>query len=167
MHCFVFDVDGVLVNPSRRYREALRRSRGDRDSFWELFLSPSLMALDEPRQLGINLLLDRLKRGRVVIVTGRPERLRRATINQLSEFGVPVRHVDAFLMREDGDFRKEWDVKPEILRTYVEAKGLKVIEIHDDEPRTLEAMSRIFPEAKLYLHKGRHYMKYVRLADFL
>jgi len=167
MHCFVFDVDGVLVDPSRRYREALRRSRGDRDFFWELFLSPSLMALDEPRRLGINLLLDRLKRGRVIIVTGRPERLRRVTINQLSGFGVPIKRVDAVLMREDGDLRKEWHVKPEILKAYVAARGLRVVEVHDDEPRTLEAISRVFPKARLYLHKGRHYVKYAGLADFL
>jgi len=165
----VFDIDGVLVDASRRLREAKRMSCGNKERFWKLFLSEELLSLDEPREIGIRLLLDRLKRGKVVLLTGRPESLRSATISQLETYGVPMRRVTALLMRQASDRRKEWTVKPELLREYASLHRLSVVEIHDDEPRTLDALHRIYPQARLVLHKGKKYYEYrpSSLLDFL
>jgi len=72
MSCYAFDIDGVLVVARRRFEEAKRRSRGNRELFWRIFLDPAMLSLDEPRETGIGLLRDRVGRGRVVIVSGRP-----------------------------------------------------------------------------------------------
>lgn len=161
MEYYVFDIDGVLVDPRRRLEIALSEAgigphelKADRwrkaREFWRAFLNPQLLALDEPRRTGISLLKDRASKGRILVVTGRPSRLRRDTILQLKDLGV-YGLISALLMRRRGDYRPEWAVKPEILKRYVE-DVYAVREIHDDNERTLRGYSKEFPGAKLYLH---------------
>ncbi|QOJ78845.1 hypothetical protein IG193_08890 [Infirmifilum lucidum] len=160
---YVFDVDGVLVDASERLREALERvgARGAsspdelepwaRQRFWELFLSEELLALDRPREVGIRLLLDRLGRGVVLVLTGRPYRLYRVTLRELSGFGVPVEKV-ILSMRPRGDRRRDVEFKASVL-----ARIPDVAEVHDDEPGVLEAARRLHPGARLFLHRGDSY----------
>jgi len=160
---YVFDVDGVLVDATERLREALRRlgvssasTPGEldprlRQRFWEVFLSEDLLALDRPRSVGIQLLLDRLGRGVVLVLTGRPYRLYRATLRELQGFGVPVDRV-VVSMRPRGDRRRDVEFKASVL-----ARIPKVAEVHDDELEVLEAARRLHPEARLFLHRGDSY----------
>jgi len=169
MSCYAFDIDGVLVVARRRFEEAKRRSRGNRELFWRIFLDPAMLSLDEPRETGIGLLRDRVGRGRVVIVSGRPERLRKATENQLSSFGVPIAKIHAVLLRRNGDKRPEWVVKPELLKDYLTEQRLVLVEAHDDTPRVLEAYAKLYPRARLYLHRDTsHYREYRvgRIEDY-
>jgi len=160
---YVFDVDGVLVDASERLREALHRigvmdivhprslNPRLRARFWRVFLSEELLAYDRPRRVGINMLLDRLNRGVVLILTGRPYRLRRATLRELEEAGIPVRRA-LLIMRPRGDRRRDYEFKSSVLRRIP-----RVVEVHDDELEVLERVRRIHPSARLYLHFKDYY----------
>jgi len=161
---YVFDVDGVLVDASDRLTVALRRIgvRGVatlkelpsrlRSKFWRLFLSEELLVLDKPRAIGVELLKDRVRKGMVMILTGRPERLRKATLRELEEFGVPINRV-RLAMRPNRDKRGGVFFKIDILKTLP-----AVAEVHDDEIRVLEEARHIHPRAKLYLHLRQTYV---------
>ncbi|RLF01150.1 MAG: hypothetical protein DRJ63_00160 [Thermoprotei archaeon] len=154
---YVFDVDGVLVDVSEKISVVMKKLKLDardpedldpkiRSRFWRLFLSEDYIIYDKPREIGIDLLLDRLKKGRVVVVTGRPASLRRATILELKSFGLPVSQI-SFFFRRKGDFRKDYEYKCDVIKSLV-----NVIEVHDDSVEVLEALSRILKNTKLYLH---------------
>jgi len=143
----VYDIDGVLVDPQLRLRKA--RESGD---FWKAFLDPSLLVLDKPVPSMIERANTDMRAGRpVILVTGRPERLRQATLDELEGFGLDVEGLAALLMRRDGDKRPAWLVKPDLLRAYVEESGISVGEIYEDELKVAEAYLKAFPSAKVYL----------------
>lgn len=161
---FVFDIDGVLVDVEAKLREVFRQlglerlkaspdllDHNLRRKFWKLFLSKEFMVFDRPRRIGIELLLSRLEMGRVVVITGRPQHLRGATIRELKAFGIPVERV-FFLFRPKGDYRKDYVLKADFL-----SRLSNVIEVHDDSIEVLMEARKIHPHAKLYLHKGNGY----------
>ncbi len=170
----VFDIDGVLADPTRRIREAARRARvavhdiiaryPRSPRFWKFFLSEEMLELDEPRRVGIELLRRRIMEGYgILIVTGRPEKLRRATLKQLLSFGISKSDIDKILMRKRGDFRREHIVKRDLLKIFIdENPGYLISEIHDDNPDSLEAMGRIARNALLILHFNNTYTIYRR-----
>ncbi len=146
MSTVVYDIDGVLVDPSERM-EAARRA-GD---FWKAFLDPGLLRLDKP----YSGLIERANRDiaagrRVVLLTGRPERLRRATLDELRRFGLNVEGVAALLMRHDRDRRPARLVKPELLEHYL-GPGEEPAEVYEDEEEVALEIRRRFPRARVYL----------------
>ncbi|MCD6510214.1 MAG: hypothetical protein J7L11_07520 [Thermoprotei archaeon] len=166
MPSYAFDVDGVLVDPRGRIRRVLSylnlspdvapsRLKGSiRRRFWELFLSDRFLCYDKPRATGINLLLERLSRGSVFIVTGRPETMRKSTYMELISYGVPVSKV-RMLFRRRGDFRKDYEVKVELLGAIPD-----LVEVHDDSAKVLDAIALLRPRIRLYLHYDDSYMLY-------
>ncbi|RLE95202.1 MAG: hypothetical protein DRN04_00765 [Thermoprotei archaeon] len=154
---YVFDIDGVLVDVRDKIRAVMEElgvyAKDPRDldiktrsKFWKLFLSEEYIIYDKPRQVGIDLLLDRIEKGHVAIVTGRPASLKRATLRELKDYGVPVSKISFFFRRRE-DFRKDYEVKFEII------KSLKnVLEVHDDSIEVLEYLARFLKNTKLYLH---------------
>ncbi len=148
---FVFDIDGVLFDVSRRLSIAKQYSHGNEREFWKYFFQEELLKYDIPRKIGIELLLDRLSMGRIIIVTGRPNRLRLATLNQLSNFGIPIDKISEILMRKDNDYRKGYIVKEEMIKILI-SRGINIEEIHDDDEIFLKRM-RILLNCRLYLHK--------------
>lgn len=151
MATFIFDVDGVLLDVSKRLSIAKQYSHGDEREFWKYFFQEELLKYDVPRRVGIELLFNKLNRGRVIIVTGRPNRLRMATFNQLSAIGIPIDRISEILMRRDNDYRKGYIVKEEMIRILI-SKGINIEEIHDDDEIFLKRM-RIVLNCKLYLHR--------------
>ena len=161
---YVFDLDGVLVDPSERIREVLFRLglpldtnieklKGSiRRRFWELFLSPKMLYLDKPRDIGIEILMDRRKRGKIIIVTGRPIVLRKHTIRELMEFGVEINYKNDIIFRPEGDLRPDYEYKASVI-----GKLNNVVEVHDDSIRVLESIRRVKPYATLYLHYDNSY----------
>jgi len=154
---YVFDVDGVLVDVSEKIKAVMEElgvyAKDPRDldakkrsKFWKLFLSEEYIIYDRPRHIGINLLLDRIEKGHVAIVTGRPSDLKRATLKELKEYGIPVSKI-SFFFRRKGDFRKDYEVKCEIVRSLK-----NVVEVHDDSIEVLEHLARFLKNTKLYLH---------------
>lgn len=147
MGVVVYDVDGVLVDASERMRRA--RDSGD---FWEAFLDPQLLALDKP----VREMIERANRDiasgrRVVLLTGRPERLREATLEELRRFGLNVDGVEALLMRGDRDRRPAYLVKPSLLSEYLARTGGRVEEVYEDDEKVARRLRARHPEAKVYL----------------
>ncbi len=159
----IFDIDGVLVDPSRRLNLA-KQSK----NFWSTFLREDLLSLDEPREIGVKLLLRKAREGtKIVLVTGRPERLRRATLDQLGKIGIGKKLIDMLLMRKNNDRRPGWIVKVDLIRENLSGYRNKVVEIHDDEERILRELGILFPNARLYLHKEKRYVELREITDFL
>ena len=161
---YVFDLDGVIVDPSERIKAVLLRLGLPLDidveklkgsmkrRFWDLFLSPKMLHLDKPRDIGIEVLKDRMKRGKVIIITGRPISLREPTIRELMEFGVEIDYKSNIIFRPKGDLRPDYEYKASVISVLD-----NVVEVHDDSIRVLEAIRKVRPHVMLYLHYGNSY----------
>ncbi len=153
---YVFDVDGVLLDVSERLRVARERARS-RNQFWETFFSPQLLELDKPRRVGIDLLLDRARKGLIAIVSGRPRKLLSHTIKQLTHLcGIPAEAIWRIELRDEGDRRPSHVVKLEKVLG-IAYEGFSIEEVHDDDEQYLHALRRYLPKARLYLHRGEAY----------
>jgi len=134
----VFDVDGVLVDPSERLRRAEAASGGDRSLFWRLFLDPvAALAYDKPNYAGVVAARRAATRYQLVVVTGRPHHMMEATLVQLGRAGVPY---DAVVFRVDRTVAPEY--KARVVR-WLESLGARVVEVHDDSERVLDAVARV------------------------
>ncbi len=154
---YAFDIDGVIVDVSERLRHALTLSEGDRREFWELFFSEELMRLDKPREIGVRLVRDRAARGEVVVITGRPARLKELTVKSFIKLtGVKPA---AIFMRGNRDLRPSPKVKAELLGRAL-GEGFNIIEYHDDSEEVLNEVRARYPWIKLYLHVGGDVLKY-------
>ena len=78
---------------------------------------------------------------RIIIVTGRPEKMRNGTIEQLKKIGV---EFDDIYFRPEKDFRKDYELKTEIIRKLMEEnKKLKIKLMIDDQPEVRKAINGI------------------------
>jgi len=155
--CYSFDVDGVVVDVSLRLEEA-RRAEALGGSFEDVFFDEHLIRrLDTPRPAGVEAVRDRARRGRVLVVSARPARLKRVTLEQFIRFtGVePV----AVLLRPPGDFRPAKVVKAERLEE-ASKKICWVMEHHDDDEDVLTYLASRMPWLRLYLHYGDTYRRF-------
>ncbi|MEM0267746.1 MAG: HAD family acid phosphatase [Candidatus Korarchaeum sp.] len=156
MRCAVFDIDNTLFDARARYRVAVSFFNvsshkelpfNEQREFWRKFLDPELFCLDTPIGRSLEMVLDAKRRGlRVVLITGRYESLRRDTELQLLQAGVPY---DQLLMRPDGNFQRDRELKITILRKL----NCEVVEYHDDDLETLLEVRKVFPKALLLLHR--------------
>lgn len=96
----IFDVDGVLVDSTDRFRKAFREAGVTEEEFrkgarakkkvWKAFLSEKYLELDKPVESAIKSPRRRGRKGvPVAIITGRRETLAGATVKELERFGVP------------------------------------------------------------------------------
>jgi len=140
--CVVFDLDGTLVDSSQRYRLCAEESAGDRTLFWLCFQSPRYMHLDAPRWDIISIARALKEQGyRIVIVSGRNRAAQlQATLEQLREWGIPF---DRLILREQGDFRKDYVYKYEVLRKLLTDGECESIEaVYDDSQDVYEQLSK-------------------------
>ncbi|RLE54207.1 MAG: hypothetical protein DRJ40_11390 [Thermoprotei archaeon] len=157
----VVDLDGVLFDVSERIRRCLEEvgvddlSKADskqRRRFWNLFLSPKYMYLDRPN-LDVVAHVKLMKRSgyRIIIVTGRVEETQKyATLNQLRRYEIPV---DEIYFRKKGDYRKDYELKLEVIRHLLDV-GYEIEEVWDDSERVIEALKNILPNTKLVLYRN-------------
>ncbi len=160
----IFDIDNTLIDSTERFRKSLEEVAGrrvesleelgpeERNRFWDVFLSPKYLHLDRPMERGIKELLERRGEGYyILILTGRPERMREVTVEQLREIGV---EYDALLMRRDDDRRPDHIYKP--VRIGMIMRGIDSrdasIEYHEDMPKTIEAVRQRFPYIRICVH---------------
>ncbi len=151
---YVFDIDGVLLDVSQRIVLAEELSHGNTSLFWHYFFSEELLQFDRPRRVGIDILLDRINKGIIIIVTGRPSRLRRITVSQLQSIGIPISSIKEIHMRMDNDLRKSYLFKLETIENLL-LKGYTILEVHDDDEEFLKRVRRL-TNSKLYLHSNNH-----------
>lgn len=155
---YAFDVDGVIVDVSERLRLAKELSRNKKE-FWELFFSDKLHELDKPRLAGVEAVRDRARRGYVIIVTGRPQKLFKVTLKQVIEFtGVKPAYI---YMRRTGDMRPSATIKLELLERAMN-EGFNIVEYHDDEEEVLKNIMNTYPNIILYLHYNDSYRVFFR-----
>jgi len=142
----VFDLDGVLVDSSERFKLCESESGGDRRRFWECFLSEKYMDLDRPVEKYIQILKSYAAQGyRVIIITGRVRETQEAkTLRQLSEWGITYHEI---YFRSRGDYRKDFEYKSEVVRNL--SKKYRIEAVFDDSKAVVEALRRILPEGSV------------------
>jgi len=153
-----FDVDGVIADVSQRLAAARELAEYYGHDFWEVFFSNELLSLDKPRHAGVKLVRDAHIEGfRVIIITGRPNRLRDFTLKQVISYtGVKP---DAIYLRRGRDRRSAKVVKAELLGKALR-DGFEVIEYHDDSEDVLREIKAKYPWITLFLHVGDTFQKY-------
>ncbi len=102
----IFDMDGTLADCNHR----LHWVRGAEKKNWKKFFEG--VSKDEPRPEIVRLAQELSASNAIIIASGRPENLRKATIAWLEQYEVPF---DAIFLRPEGDFRKDSEVKAEMI----------------------------------------------------
>ncbi|NPA77143.1 MAG: hypothetical protein GXN93_05330 [Candidatus Diapherotrites archaeon] len=149
----IVDLDGVIVDPSRRLAMAREECGDDRACFWNKFLDPeAALKLDKPNPAAIEY-VSGLPYG-IVIVTGRPENMLEATLKQLDDYGV---RYDAIFFR--ADYTPAHKYKRAVVERLVE-EGAEIVEVHDDNEKVLEELRNLIPSARLVLWTGSGYTFY-------
>lgn len=153
-----FDVDGVIADVSQRLATARELAEYYGHDFWEVFFSDELLSLDKPRRAGVDLVRRAHAEGfHIIIITGRPSRLRDFTLKQVISYtGVKP---DAIYLRRDRDRRPAKVVKAELLGRALR-DGFEVIEYHDDSEDVLREIRAKYPWITLFLHVGDTFQKY-------
>jgi len=137
-----FDLDGVLSDGSAR-RHHLSGSKPD----WEAFLAG--VGDDPPIEETARLLSLLDPSLAVVLLTGRPARVGRVTLDWLSLHQL---RWDLMVMRLDGDYRPAAVFKQEAVRA-LRASGLDIRLYFEDDKRTVELL-RTEGLPTLYVHSG-------------
>ncbi len=161
----VFDIDGTLINVSKRLHASMRDigldpyksihkvSSNLRRRFWKIFLSKKYIDLDEP----INETIEYVRKlysdnYGIILITGRPERLKKETKEQLRKFNIPY-HI--LIMRNDGDMRSDKVYKLEAISKLIEEYELNIVEYHDDDLEVLTSVRSRYPYIKAIYHGRR------------
>lgn len=123
----IFDFDGVLSDPNHRL-DLLDQRPAD----WEGFFNR--VGDDPVHHHNIILMKIFAQAGyNIVIMTGRPERTRRESIAWLKGAATIGRMEYNLLMRKDGDYRPDTQVKREMVAA-LRASGGRIIMAFDDRP---------------------------------
>ena len=138
----MFDLDGVLSNAAAR-QHFIKAPRPD----WESFFSASAEdpLVDEVAAL-LGLLASELA---VVLLTARPARIGRLTVNWLDRHDL---RWDLLVMRRDGDYRPARQFKQEALGD-IRDRGFDLKLCLEDDLRNVE-MFRSEGVPCLYIHSG-------------
>lgn len=135
------DIDGVLADCGHRlhYKE-----EKDYDKFYGLE-----MLDDRTINAGLELLAlveEKDEDVPIILISGRPERTRKATTVWLDVCGLV--YYDEILMRKDGDYRSSDIVKKELIEKYLmhnpQYKNWMAYFI-DDDPKNVKAIEATFP----------------------
>ncbi len=148
---FIFDVDDVIVDSSERLKKASTLSQIFKKPLEAFLYTPELLSLDRPRALGVRLFKERARRGHVVVVSGRPQRLYNFTLKEIKEFtGVEPFKI---LLRSRNTRSPHYKVKLEHVRRLI-SSGYEVMEFHDNDMRAINAVKEAFPWIRTYHHIG-------------
>ena len=128
-----FDIDGTLVNSTNRLMSCMRNGTVD----WNCFLDCGKLHMDQPIPLNISIINKAIHSGlTVILVTGRPERMRECTLSQLMKFGVDVSGISMLVMRRDHDNRPDPEYKVDALASV----GLPDVIHCDDNEDTVNSL---------------------------
>jgi len=159
----VFDLDGVLVNNTERYRLSLAEvnpnvsshnelPKAMQNKFWRIFLSDKYIHLDKPVYDAIEILNDRRRKGYpVVIITGRTSNMLNTTLDQLKAFGV---EYDVLVMRREGVYIKDYEFKERVIKSM----NLHIAEVHDDSLDIINALHEYAVRGSFYWYKLGKYI---------
>ena len=137
-YTIICDIDGVLAWIDHRLHYMKEKD-------YENFYSVASLSGDLPISAGKGLLkaLQGPHAFKTVLVTGRPERTREATVNWLEKQGI---FFDDLVMRKDGDYRPSPIVKVEAVTRILDSQW-KFSDMNyyfiDDDPTNVEAVAGI------------------------
>ncbi|KUO82704.1 MAG: HAD family acid phosphatase [Caldivirga sp.] len=128
-----FDIDGTLVDSTRRLRLCSNGNHVD----WECFLDCGKLHLDSPIVNSIDYVNSLIERGLgIILLTGRPERMRGCTIRQLEGYGL-VGFMELFMRPNDNHDPDPVYKSQAMLRILAKYPVL----VHfDDNPDTVKAL---------------------------
>ena len=130
MKLFVIDMDGTLCNA--KHREHLAQAK-----CWDEFHAG--LADDEPNQDVLYFLQMLMKQEHsFIFLTGRNEAYRNQTVQWLIKHDV---YADDLLMRPDGNFQPDAEIKPYLLRQWLDYAGsdsTSVVAILEDRDKMVE-----------------------------
>lgn len=126
-----FDIDGVLVDSSKRLASCVRNGELD----LSCFLDCAKLTMDAPTHY-IELANVLAKRFRVVVVTGRPEHMRKCTEEQLRRYGLSF---DGLFMRPDEDRRPDPLYKADAISRLIN-DGVYILAHFEDNGDTARAL---------------------------
>lgn len=122
MKSVIFDIDGTIADHTHRLHHILKSPK-DYDAFYDA------CDQDWPIEPIIQLVIDMYARGyKVLIVSGRTDRVRDKTVQWLTRHMVPYHHL---YMRKHKDFRQDYIIKGEILDEIIE-DGYNIMFAVDD-----------------------------------
>lgn len=128
----IIDLDGTLCNCEHRRK---LKSTGKID--FGHFLDPENIAKDPVNDWCRELIKGMFSIGYTIIfVSGREDTLRNATINWLGENRLLIYPPQIF-MREEGDYRKDFEVKKEIYEDHIKFK-YEILFIVDDRKQVVD-----------------------------
>ena len=138
----VFDIDGVLSDAASR-QHFIERGRRD----WRAFFDA---CGDDPLIEEVARLVELLDPGlRVVLLTGRPQRVQPQTLAWLERYGL---RWDLLIMRDVGDYSAAREFKRDTVAE-LRAYGFELRLAFEDDRRNLE-MFRSEGVPSLYIHSG-------------
>jgi len=157
----IYDIDNTIIDVRERYNRSLEEAGLDpntniriipphqRNRFWRVFLSSKYIDLDKPDLEEIERLNSMYEMGYgIVLITGRPNYMRRDTEKQLSQFGVKYH---ALIMRPDNNREPDKIYKLKVIKEMVDL-GLEIIEYHEDDPATIDRVKKEFPWIEVCRH---------------
>jgi len=134
---YIFDLDGTLCDTSKRTHFVSNLPEGVKAD-WNSFFAG--ISDDEPNKAVENLyglvriMQNELGYGKIIFVSGRPERYRKVTEEWLAKYGFDF---DLLLMRRDGDRRDDNLVKQDILNKYLKPY-FNIVWACDDRDRVVK-----------------------------
>lgn len=132
---FIFlDIDGVIADCDHRLHY-VKQEKKDYDSFYKEVVNDAPMVDND--------FIDQVEKryqGRVVFVTGRPERTRKDTNEWLEKhYGVkPYSHT--MLMRQDKDHRKSEELKAELVAEFASTYPIRSCAVIDNKESNVHSM---------------------------
>jgi len=143
----IFDLEGVLIDNSKRLRYALQKVGAKdieslayplRGRFWKIFLDKDLASrMDTVNMVGLKLLVEKARKHKIAIISGSPCEIVRDHMEKiyvkLSEMNAEIEISYVFCRK--GTREKAPDFKERIIRRLILED--KVVEIHDDDERVL------------------------------
>ena len=134
--CIICDIDGTLADCERR-RELAQLNDGTFD--WEVFFNDTLVGKDKLIREVETVARSLYGSGyEVFLFTGRPEKLRETTLKWLHTHHITYFH--RLLMREDGDFRPDHEIKLEMVESL---KDWKILCVMDDRKSVVDMWRKI------------------------
>lgn len=162
MEIVIFDLEGVLIDNTRRLNYALTKLgvRGiqeipphKRRIFWNIFLNKNLSErFDRINPVGLRYLADRSKKYFIAIVSGAPKQIVLGHIKKIREVAkkenLEIR-MDRIYYREKSRV-KAADFKRRIFLEL--AYEGRIVEVHDDDPNVLEVAKKLGVKCYLWIN---------------
>jgi Protein of unknown function (DUF2608)./Domain of unknown function DUF83. len=146
----ILEIDNVLLNTEKRKEMCLKElnlpldtnlkeiESKIREEFFNLYYSERYLSYDEPIHENIDKALRYYMQNKhLVIITNRPKKMRKATIDQLIDIGIPYEQI---FMRND--FYKGLEFKLAIIKLIL-ASGYKIFDIIDEEETLKKIKKRL------------------------